>query len=683
MIEYELEYLNWKKRQLILSRKYEDTPPGLTPRQAWEEEQSQRLAWDEYEEQRRFRLTGSVQIQEEPFAGRKEELEKIHQLFTDGTRTVFLSGMGGIGKSALARTYGRTYAAEYDQILLWSYEKSLEQIWADDGQLGITNLVYTQNKYHSRRQYAQEKYDKLKEIAQSKSLLIILDNYNQMEDLRFPALLDVPCDLLITTRLGSSVLSEKGYVHLVVKSFSHEEDWQDFYRIYTGKEPMGAAWEEMETYRASVLGHTLKMKLALCNPEQKWTAERFAKSILANFRLKKPEIQILCELSFMTLRGIPQEVYLSCTEEKQENLDRLKGYSLIQERADTDGRIFLSLHPVIAEAVRTTWRPTLTRCLKFVEEFSVYARFSWYRPREKDFWLAPQVFALINRLPEPVAWRYYLYECLATFLFVWEYFDEAEQIVRPLYECVRSYYGEAHQFTAYMALRVAGVYYDSMRFEESREWYELSYRLYGKAKPTDYNFYTDKADASSRLARVYEHMGNYEAAHRCLDTAMEAMEDFQKDTEEAAPELWQLRRQRWQYAYGRRAWLYFRQGDLNKAQRELDTGMNLFPMNEFQEVEVGRLQARLYFAKGEFEKARNAVEKDLELCVRYQGESVKMTLGCRELLGDILRAMGEIQASDDEYIRVLFSLQEKYPHQTAWLNRLREKLGDTAQFMQF
>lgn len=678
MIEYELEYLKWKKHQLALRRKYTDTPPGLRVEQGREEEKLQNLAWREYEEQRRFRITTCMQMSDEPFAGRREELQKIRRLFAEGEKTVFLSGMGGIGKSAIARQYGRRYAKEYDRILLWSYDKSLEQILADDGQLGISNLLYSQSKYHSRKRYAQEKYEKLAQLAQSERFLIILDNYNQMEDAWFDALQGISCDLLITTRLDRSFLEEKGYAALTIEGFSKEEDWQEFYRLYTGKEPEGQAWEAAELYRKSVLGHTLKMKLALCNPEQKWTTTQLAKSILANFRLKKAEIQILCELSFMSLLGIPEDVYLSCTEEKRESLEVLKRYSLVQQQEHTAGERFLFLHPVIAESVQATWHPGLTRCLKFIENFSVYARFSWYRPREGDFWLVPQVFALVKRLPEPVAWRFYLYECLATFFFVWEYFDEAEQIVRPLYECVKGYYGENHQHTAYMAMRVAGVYYDSMRFEESRGWYELSYRLYRAAKPVNRNFYTDKADASSRLARIYEHAGEYEAAHRCLDTAMEAMKRFQLETEKTDPELWCLRRQRWQYAYLRRAWLYFRQGDMERAEKELDTGLNLFPMNEFQQVEIRRLRARLYLARGEYEKARDAAVEDLEACIRYQGETMKMTLGCRELLGDILGAMGEVQAAGDEYIRVLYSLQEKYPHQTEWMERLRKKLGDSA-----
>lgn len=559
---------------------------------------------------------------------------------------------------------------------MWSYDKSLEQIFADDGQLGITNMLYSQNRYRSRKRYAREKYEKLLRIAESEQLFLLLDNYNRMEDSWLEALLEIPCDLLITTRLDDSFLKKKGYVSLPVESLSEDGEWEEFYRIYTGKEAEGSLWEAASAYRKSILGHTLKMKLALCNPEQTWSVKPFARSFLSHFRLKQTEIQILCELSFLTLLGTPETVYLFCTEEKKENLDILKNYSLIQQRTDSAGRTFLFLHPVVEEAVQATWHPGLTRCLKFVEKFSYYARFSWYRPREEDLWLLPQASALLKKLPKPVAWRYDLYENLATFLLVWEYFREAEDMVRPLYECVRSYYGEAHQFTAYLALRMGEIYYDSMRFEEGRCWYELSYRLYEKAQPANPHFYLGKADVSSRLARVCEYAKDYEMGYRYVDAAVEAMANFREKTEKTEPELWRLRRNKWQYAYMRRASLYFRQGNLAMAQQELDTGIHLFPMSEFQMVEVRRLQAHLYFARGQYQEAQEAVTEDLKLCVRYQGATYKMSLACRELLGDILLARGEIQAAQAEYIRVLESLRQKYPYQTEWLRRMQRKLRD-------
>lgn len=675
MIEYELEDLNWKKRQLALRKKYADTPPGLTGKMAEEEEQCLMAVWKEYEDHRRFCLAGNVTIPAEPFAGRQMELKEIRSMFSQGIKTVFLSGMGGIGKSALARTYGRLYAEEYDQILIWGYDKSLEQIFADDGQLGITNMLYTQSKYVSRRKYAREKYGKLAQIAKEKRILILLDNYNQTEDIWFEDLKRLNCDLLITTRLNSARFSEWGSV-ISVGALTLEEDWQEFYRLYGGNALTEQEWENIAQYRELIKGHTLKMKLVLSNPQQKWTAEQLAKSLLSNFRLKKTQIQVLCELSFFTVRGIPEEVYLSCTEESAEDVAKLKEYSLLEERREPSGQVFLSLHPVIAEAVCTTWQPSLTRCLKFVEKFSFYARFSWYRPREVDFWLMPQVLALQERIPKPVAWRYYLYECLATFYMVWECYDEAEQIINPLYDCVHEYYGEEHEFTAYMAFRRASLCHNAMRFE-SRFWYEECVRLYRGAKPTTHSFYHDKGKALSRLARSYEYDENYETAYVLLEEAMEAMEAFRRETEYVDPELWKLRRNCFPYIYLRRATLHFKQGDLELAQQDLDTGLSMFPLGEFQEVEIRRLQVRIYLAQGEYEKARDAAEQDLKLCIQYQGESYKMSLTCREVLGDIYRAMGEIQAANNAYLRVLILLQEKYSNQSQWMERLREKLEGT------
>lgn len=676
-MEYEKEFLNWKKRQLVLQRRYADTPPGLSGIQARKEEKRLNAAWEEYEERKRLKLTSVTHIAVEPFAGRREELSKIRSLFQAGAGVVFLSGMGGIGKSALSRAYGRQYGGEYTEILLWSYGKGLEQIFADDGQLGISNLFYTKSAWPSRRQYALEKYRKLKEIAAAEKLLIILDNYDRQNDPWFHMLAELPCDLLVTTRFSAGALAWKGYAVLTVQSLSGREEWREFYRIYAGEEPEGAKRERLEAYRESVLGHTLKMKLALCNPDDILTAEKSSTSILANFRLKKAEMQILCELSFVALPGIPQEVYLSCTKERKESLEVLKSYSLVQEQRDCAGQVLLSLHPVIEEAVRARWHPGMSRCMAFLDSYGYYIRHSWNRPRKEDFWLTPQIFFLLNRLPAPRAWCLYPYECIATYLMEWEYFEEAQRIEFALYECVKARYGEVHQHTAYLAMRIAASYHFQMRYQESRGWYELGYRLYSQAKPVNRAYWADRAEACEKLARLYEYEdGNSEKAFRYVQEALEAAQVFRRDAEETAPKIWADRRMRIQYVYLRRARLYFAQGNTEAAKQDLETALGLYPLNPFQQVEFRTLQIRIDLSLGHYEQALPAALLNVETAVRYQGESIKDTLSCRELLGDVLACLGEKEKAAAEYVRILACLQEKYPHQREWMERLQGKLGN-------
>ena len=50
------------------------------------------------------------------FTGRDLEIKAIHEKFKE-TDTIFLSGIGGIGKSELAKHYAKTYESEYDAII--------------------------------------------------------------------------------------------------------------------------------------------------------------------------------------------------------------------------------------------------------------------------------------------------------------------------------------------------------------------------------------------------------------------------------------------------------------------------------------------------------------------------------------------------------------------------------------
>lgn len=588
---------------------------------------------------------------------------------------MFLSGMGGIGKSALARAYGRAYRQEYDQILLWNCVRGLDWIFADDGQLGISNLIYTRGGYRSRRAYARQKYKALVQIAASRRILIILDDYNRMRDPWLARVLELPCHLLVTTRMSVPALSARGYAVLEVRPLATAEEWREFYRIYSEGACEGAGWEAMEKYRESVLGHTLKMKLALCSSEQLPEDTEQMRSILGGFRLRKEQVRILCELSFITLHGIPEEVYLACTEGTEEGLRELKRRSLVQERTEHGGRVFLSLHPVIKEAVRTLWKFDEGRCLRFLQEFLFYIRHSWNRPREWDLWLTPQVFAFLNQMAEPRAERFYLHECLATYLMEWEYFDEAEQLERKLYECVSAYYGEVHQYTAQIAMRLAAVFHNQMRFEESREWYHLGYRLYKKAEPVDRSYWADRAEACEKLARLYEHDGSYGTALAYTEEAMEAARAFRREAEGTVEKIWMDKRMRLQYVYLRRARLYFGLGDMERARQDLEEGMGLFPLNPYQQIEFRMLQIRMDLKHGDYGRARDAAALNLETAVYYQGESIKDSLSCREQLGDVLSARGEIQEANREYIKVLSCLQEKYPHQREWMEGLRKKLG--------
>lgn len=47
-------------------------------------------------------------------------------------------------------------------------------------------------------------------------------------------------------------------------------------------------------------------------------------------------------------------------------------------------------------------------------------------------------------------------------------------------------------------------------------------------------------------------------------------------------------------------------------------------------------------------------------------------------MGRYSKGPGDMQAAEEEYLKVLFILQDKYFLQESWMERLRENLGNTA-----
>lgn len=122
------------------------------------------------------------------FKGRTEELQTISESFSKGIRNVFLHGMGGIGKSELAKKYA-AQQNQYDAVLFLRYDDNLEP---------LLQTVDIRNFEGS----PQEKLSVLKRVLQNQNVLLILDNFDTdpENDEYFEDFLTLSADKLITTR---------------------------------------------------------------------------------------------------------------------------------------------------------------------------------------------------------------------------------------------------------------------------------------------------------------------------------------------------------------------------------------------------------------------------------------------------------------------------------------------------
>ncbi|MDO5011734.1 MAG: NB-ARC domain-containing protein [Intestinibacter bartlettii] len=131
------------------------------------------------------------------FIGRQEEIKLIHDKLKNETNSVFIHGFGGIGKSVLAKQYAFLHKNDYDTILFASYLTSIMDLVLDDREIPITNFERVEKE--DDRKYFKRKMDKLYELSDNKTL-IILDNFDVDEDDDLEYILNCGCKFIVTTR---------------------------------------------------------------------------------------------------------------------------------------------------------------------------------------------------------------------------------------------------------------------------------------------------------------------------------------------------------------------------------------------------------------------------------------------------------------------------------------------------
>ena len=151
----------------------------------------------------KYRLISSPTVITDPyFCGREEYLKKIHGMFSEGKRVIFLYGIDGIGKTEIAREYASVYKNEYDVIIYADYESSIRDLIIRDMPFEIKPAVerlMINGDQEDDEAYFRRKLDIIKKAADQRTLVII-DNFNAETDDHLKDLIDGRYNLLFTSQ---------------------------------------------------------------------------------------------------------------------------------------------------------------------------------------------------------------------------------------------------------------------------------------------------------------------------------------------------------------------------------------------------------------------------------------------------------------------------------------------------
>lgn len=317
------------------------------------------------------------------FLGRKKDLERIYERLSAG-QYLFLEGIGGIGKSELAKQYGRQYKDAYGHILFIRYTESLRKT--------ITQLEFVDDKREmADADLFHKHYRFFKQLPED--TLVILDNFNaipEKEEL-FHEFLAMSFQLLVTSR--SQIDEVDSYVITEIES---KEDLLELFYTYAPKSrnKPSVVLEIIEevychTLTVEMSAKTLtvsditpeelltalrKEGLALSNPSKvKVTKDACTKSerlhghiqtLFVLQRLSANRIDTLRHMALVPESGISKRRFHEWTVTGDVNItNELIEYGWIQQDSENN---FVSLHPFLHEVIRDFTKPTIMKCSHFL-----------------------------------------------------------------------------------------------------------------------------------------------------------------------------------------------------------------------------------------------------------------------------------------------------------------------------
>lgn len=682
---YNQELLEWRYHQLRFQKKYKDTPAGFA------DSESEKRAFRQWKEDvRTFRRSRDYQILSsyfpapELFVGRKEELEHIRNAVDSRKGPVILYGIGGIGKSALARAYVRRYGTTYDHVLYLSFQTSMQCLITDDVSIRISHLEYHTEIYGSQRKYFQVKYNILKNIAASEKLLIVIDDCNSKWDKNMEAVFSLPCDLLVTTRRNPCIW--KNCVGILVQELRTEEEWEEFIECYRTKELLREEEESIRNYRSKIQGHTLMMIQKIHDPRKEYDGLKdFEQGLLRKFPLKKEEKETMMYLATIPGQGIKKSLFQLISQVSDETLGRLMNYMLVQAfRTGDQEDMVLFLHPIVAAAVRHMEKITPLTCSKYIKGWEEYlngtligGRNTWSRTYLDNKSLEPYIFAFMEAFPRPVPWLASAFDEVVTFLWIQGYFMEAEKYSLTLFETVQEYYGDLHQITGQMALRTAAVYHNASNYKEARKWQLKGAEILERCSAYNekHPFYLSLA--YSKVSRICRHEGNYGQAMEAVKKCFLCLEKYMENcpghslTTDINPYIFYA-------AYlMEESKILFYMGRLNDADRLYQKALEKLlqsPAQKITFIEYQTFRVKILIAKKEFEEAEGLAVKTIYDMVQVTGNYNKIVLHCRERLAYIYEQRGKKEQAIYEYNQIIEQLQIGIHSQDGWINRIIEKL---------
>lgn len=340
-----------------------------------------------------IRLVKRIRRPHVNFVSREKLMNEIYSIFPMKANYLFVSGIGGSGKSELIRKYVSNVEKNYDNnICMMNYCGSIKET-INQGLLFCTDHnVASEIEFSFRNMDRQEMfYEKMKMLEEIQKSLLVIDNFENIEDENLQYVLDSNADVIILTRDAVKFANSIDITNRILE----EEEVELFKNVCVdydlddsvirelcavcNKHPMTivllASLISQKKYDLHIIFEKFKTSQKSVFSEQilfekdrifcKRQIMRHFDTLFSLYGLSEQQKQILLDISLAYPKYLDRTQYFTKNyKEFESDIKLLEQLNLIDDITDT-----IYIHPLLAENIIYMLKPDIDKCRKIVDYF--------------------------------------------------------------------------------------------------------------------------------------------------------------------------------------------------------------------------------------------------------------------------------------------------------------------------
>lgn len=602
-----------------------------------------------------FRLESSPSVlPKRVFCGREEELRKIEEIFESGERILFLQGIGGIGKTEIAKQYAKRNKSLYDTIIYATYNHTIVELVSSQSLFKINpqfpRQVLSDGTQESDISYFLRKLELIREIT-NKRTLIIIDNFDVMDDEYFQELTNANYKLLITTRCDFSrlyptikieplnsieqlknVFLENYEGYMVDKDDPYLEELIELVNRHTYTIELIAQHMENSGQTTEEMLEVLKKQGIVSLNEEVRSSTNNTQVAYENllkmfkvFDLNDDDKKVLKILSLMPLSGVDVKDLRNWL-----GAQALKSVRSLESRSwvvmSSNG---IALHPIIRDVVRHELPTKEIEVLDFINAYNetIKEEKSWhFITSVKDYYadISLEIIGMFTEINEYTLTLYTNIELLFSFGVMPA---KAVELGERLYHYYASKNGEGCYTCGYYAFQIGWTYLFNLHLSDAlanaKKWFEKSYAILSKVELSSVDQYAAYGHLLTHVSRVnlisYEEKDDASLLDAALRYALEAVDNAEHHLGKDTP------------FYSRLAVAYMQLADAYIVTKEYEKALtlvndayqimySLFGDDDPDSINVLSSKSNILYNMGQYQEAYDIGLKNLERYAKFSGE---------------------------------------------------------------